>query len=443
MEDITREFVVIIQFKDEDKHILKCPIEQYESLVIATVTNSEFEATKILQINKIGELEVECRWAKQASYNCGVIGQIPCPNEKETMDHKIGVYKAALRNSGNPVRSIEWIKKKVWRRGTRGHTTQTSEFLKLEFINEVPNEVFLGRVKYDVKEYVAETTQCWNCQKLGHISTHCKSQPACVFCGTKGHRKGDNQCGNRRVCCANCRGSHPSSYRGCIAFLREKEAQRIRAKDKTPLYNARKLASKKEFPHLRREEEQEEAPSIHPDEEPTREYAEALSLRNPPRRPTNPPQRPELPAPRRTQEETGARPRDRETLDNNQDGHSCSCTTNVQNLEKKMKIMLKQAVTKILTGLTQVLLEITNAEKSSTSTTEKGRLETAINQIFSTLDSAPDSDKESSDSHSESEETSEEEPTDQPKQQRKRATSKYRSAKERRKRKRKKKGKWE
>ena len=235
-----REYMTLIQFKEEDRHILKCPVELYEQIeksdlsrditdmrvnyprgLLIITTESEQEALHIVQMNKLGDLEVEGRWARSDGTNCGVIGQIPCPSIKEIMDRKKEVYKAALRQSGTPVNSIEWIKKNIWTAGERGYRTQMTGFLKLEFTGEVPKYVYLGRVRYEVKDYVADTLQCWNCQKLGHISKNCKSQPACVRCGTKGHRKRENRCGNRRVCCANCREGHPASYRGCMVFLSE------------------------------------------------------------------------------------------------------------------------------------------------------------------------------------------------------------------------------
>ena len=111
-------------------------------------------------MDKLGDLDVEGRWARSDGTNCGVIGQIPCPNIKETMERKKEVYKAALRQSGNPVNSVEWIKKNVWTAGERGYKTQMTGFLKLEFIGEVPKYVYLGRVRYEVKEYVADTLQC-------------------------------------------------------------------------------------------------------------------------------------------------------------------------------------------------------------------------------------------------------------------------------------------
>ena len=104
------------------------------------------------------------------------------------MERKIEVYKAALSNNGTPVSSIEWIKQKVWKQGVRGFTTHVTGFLKLEFINDTPSHVILGRIRYEVKDYVADALQCWHCQKFGHMAKNCKSQPECVRCGTRGHK---------------------------------------------------------------------------------------------------------------------------------------------------------------------------------------------------------------------------------------------------------------
>ena len=341
----------------------------------------------ILNMSKVGDLDVECRWAREAGTNCGVIGHIPCPNVKETMERKIGIYKDALRRSGNPVSSIEWVKKKIWKRGVRGYTTQVTGLLKLEFIMEMPKEVFLGRVRYEVQDYVTETIQCWNCQKLGHISKNCKSQPVCVFCGTKGHRKGDNRCGNKRVCCANCKESHPSSYRGCIAFLREKEAHRIRAKEKTPLHNARRLASAKEFPHLNRPRGEQQGPTNNnPVTEPgdprgsrdprgprdsrgprdtPRDYAGAVSTSNLAQASNTPTQSAETQPTRVNTEESNAQEQETATQVpiaqeaaaqiGSQACHKCTCNGEDRNLERKLNNILKKTITKLLVGITQVL----------------------------------------------------------------------------------------
>ena len=101
-----------------------------------------------------------------------------------------------------------------------------------------------------MEDYTADSIQCFSCLKFGHISTSCIGKVSCVHCGTIGHRKSDNACGSKPKRCANCKGPHPANYRGCVEFLREKEAQKIRAKDKKPLHDARIIARDKHFPHL-------------------------------------------------------------------------------------------------------------------------------------------------------------------------------------------------
>ena len=367
------EFVVIMKFLDKDKHVLKCPVELYEQhakseistdeteirvnyprgLLVMT-TKTEEEAKRILQMKKFGDLEVDCRWARDLGVNCGVIGRIPCPSMKETKERKIELYKEVLRKNGTPVSSIEWINQKVWKRGVKGYTTQLTEFLKLEFVKEAPTHVYLGHCRYEVKDYVADAIQCWNCQNFGHISKNCRSQPACVKCGSKGHRKSDNRCGTRRVRCANCEGDHPASYRGCVAFLREKEAMRIRGKEKTPLHNARRLASAKEFPHLQRarvvhqpvlSQSPEATPRHQGAPSGGRAYASAVATGPSPR--TGSPQPPAAGAsanstqsqPSQTVAPTptnqGAQPKPKIN-------HSCTCKKNGKALEKKLNNILKK-----------------------------------------------------------------------------------------------------
>ena len=454
-EEIIQEFVTIIQLQENDRHILKCPIELYEQMdksalknmelksirtnfprgLIAITTNTEAEARRILDMTQLGDISVNCRWAKDSSSNCGVIGTIPCPNVKETMERKIEVYKEALRQSGNPVKSIEWIKKKVWKRGVRGHTTQTTGYLKLEFINEIPNEVFLGRVKYEVENYIAETTQCWQCQKLGHIAANCKSTiPVCVFCGTKGHRKRDNRCGNRRVRCANCGKGHPASYRGCVEFLREKEAQKIKAKEKTPIHNARILASNKEFPHLQERETQPAATNGNPNQNHNRGYADAAAHRNSPRQdnqrqaPTDTQPQPQrtngesnqrsaqvqeqTPQPQRTNGESNQR--SAQTQEQTpQNCHKCNCNSNESKIAKQITKAMNKTVAKLLIGIAEILVQVYKMEKNTDKLSEEEKLCKFGDQLQIGLTNLLLSDSESSDAEEDSEEDQEESSEDE------------------------------
>jgi hypothetical protein len=55
---------------------------------------------------------------------------------------------------------------------------------------------------------------CFNCQLAGHKATFCNQKPRCVVCAGP---HASQQCPNKSKPpkCANCRGTHPASYRGC------------------------------------------------------------------------------------------------------------------------------------------------------------------------------------------------------------------------------------
>jgi hypothetical protein len=54
----------------------------------------------------------------------------------------------------------------------------------------------LYHIAIRVEAYKAQTglTQCYNCQKFGHVRAHCKQPPRCMWCGA-GHLPGKGQCG--------------------------------------------------------------------------------------------------------------------------------------------------------------------------------------------------------------------------------------------------------
>ena len=486
-EEIIQEYVVIIQLQENDKHILRCPIELHQQInksvlkeiemknirtnyyrgLIPITTNAETEVRKILAMNQLSDIRVSCRWSKDTTNNCGVIGTIPCPNIKETKERKIEVYKEALRNNGHPVNSIEWIRKKVWKRGVRGHTMVTTGYLKLEFINEVPKEVFLGSVKYEVDAFIADTIQCWKCQKLGHVSAHCNSpREICVFCGTKGHSKRDNRCGNRRVCCANCGKGHPASYRGCIEFLREKEAQKIKAKEKTPIYNARRLASNKEFPHLQAREGQPATDNSSSNREQSRGYAEAAAPRlsiepiggdaeaaTPRIPPSQGNERQRVPPHNRDEEEIQPQRDDREMHQirpqgegqTNKTCQNCNSCSNDKKIEKKLNKIMNKTIAKLLFGLAEVFVQIYKVERIPTKLSEQEKLQNFTTQIGASLTKLLGADSDSSDSESETEdemsdneEAEEEPPNSSSGQGRGGAASAYKAEKSKRKKKKKK-----
>lgn len=67
-----------------------------------------------------------------------------------------------------------------------------------------------------------KTTQCTNCQRIGHTSSQCNMQYRCMKCG-ESHERGkctitsDEEDNRDKLTCANCgQKGHPASYAGCI-----------------------------------------------------------------------------------------------------------------------------------------------------------------------------------------------------------------------------------
>ena len=243
------EFNVVMEFREEDSAFLDCPIEvcelmmesgkvqnqflsdmkinKHRKLIFMTIDNLK-HAEEIIRITSIGSREVKCRWAKEnKTTSFGVIGPIACPREKDEMDRKKKRYIDVIKATGIDVVSMEWISKRE-KRENNWSTTMTKT-VKLEFLGETPERVFIGAISYPVGEYFPEATQCFNCQNFGHTSVHCQAgAPVCVFCGEKGHRVKENKCRTRKPRCYHCKGEHPASYRGCIKYRMEKAAQKLK-----------------------------------------------------------------------------------------------------------------------------------------------------------------------------------------------------------------------
>ncbi|CAL4219673.1 unnamed protein product [Meganyctiphanes norvegica] len=316
-EEVRKTYVVLMELNEEDRHIIRCPIElneftcdnffknisitdvrtNYYRGVIAIEVDNENDAHKILELTTLKNIPVNCKWPQGNTQNIGVIGPIPCPTYRADMERKIAKYTEWIERDGISIKYLGWIKKKVWKRGVRGHTEETSQFIKIEFNQEIPDYIFLGSQRYEVEPYVEDVIQCYNCQKTGHIAKKCKSISVCSFCSKKGHRKSDRVCRTRRPCCANCEGPHPATYRGCITFKREKLAKTLKAKTNTTIFEARRIASRRHFPTLQRSsEQQQEQETDHPPRIQQNSYARAVSPNNTPQSESGNPETDSIPA---------------------------------------------------------------------------------------------------------------------------------------------------
>ena len=78
-------------------------------------------------------------------------------------------------------------------------------------------------IVYKVEEFrqAISVSQCFNCQIFGHSAKNCRSKIKCLICGEGHSHKG---CPNREAKkpkCANCKGPHVASYKGCPEYKKQ------------------------------------------------------------------------------------------------------------------------------------------------------------------------------------------------------------------------------
>lgn len=191
--------------------------------------------------------------------------------------------------------------------------------------------------------------------------------------------------------------------------LREKEAQKIRAKENKPLYDARLLTKDKEFPHLKRKEGNpimQNTPAAD-----TRGYAMAARAQQ---------ERPVQSVPEQNSEpSTSNGTSEVTTMEQAQDvrqapSTQCQAGTcqhsafDIKYIEASVTRIVKKAISKLLSGLSHLVLSIAQLTKESD---VKDKTNTIENSIMSALEEAlqSESDSEEEEEEVEIEEENEEE----------------------------------
>ena len=84
---------------------------------------------------------------------------------------------------------------------------------------ELLKEIKVGYLKVKVALFVPNPMRCFNCNKFGHTSQHCKVAAKCTGCGKDKH---EDQCEGPKLC-SNCNGPHASLAKDCPVWQKEKE----------------------------------------------------------------------------------------------------------------------------------------------------------------------------------------------------------------------------
>ena len=104
---------------------------------------------------------------------------------------------------------------------------------------EMPKEITVGYLKVKVALFVPNLMQCFNSNKFGHTSQHCKVAAKCQWCGKDKH---EGQCEGPKLC-SNCNGPHALSAQDCLVW--QKEIQCVHVEKHISFPEARQLVEAK------------------------------------------------------------------------------------------------------------------------------------------------------------------------------------------------------
>ena len=84
-------------------------------------------------------------------------------------------------------------------------------------------------IVYKVEEFrqPISVRQCFNCQSFGHSAKNCRSKQQCLICGDSHSHKVCPNKEARKPKCANCKGPHVASYKGCPEYKKQVFRQHV------------------------------------------------------------------------------------------------------------------------------------------------------------------------------------------------------------------------
>lgn len=162
-------------------------------------------ANRLLTVTELAGVSVEARVPYSYTANYGKIQDVPLSYSNEDLQEYLrdqGVVSARRLTTFTPDDN-----------GKINEVRRRSVILEFGKDSPLPKRVTLGFCSYPITEYTGTATQCYKCQRHGHIAKHCTGPVRCKVCaGPHTHK----ECTSRtQPKCANCGGPHPASYGGC------------------------------------------------------------------------------------------------------------------------------------------------------------------------------------------------------------------------------------
>ena len=181
------------------------------------VLESNRSLDNILKMNKLGMYTISVtipRAVAALEYRCGVIGPFGPEVDPEELQE-------ILNDSYEGV-TVERIMK-----GKGENKVKTSQ-MKVKFKSrELPEYIHILCERFQVRQFIDQPWQCFNCQGFGHSAHHCTRKTKCLLCAGE-HRLRDCTQRENGKKCANCGGEHAANSPECLRMKKEKEIQRTR-----------------------------------------------------------------------------------------------------------------------------------------------------------------------------------------------------------------------
>ena len=114
-----------------------------------------------------------------------------------------------------------------------------TKIAKIKFKGKtLPEKIYMGGRRRDIKPYIPKPSQCHNCSRYGHYKEVCRSQsPACYYCGSHEHES-KWQCGGEAKC-INCNGNHHARSQKCPFYIYNSQLKHLQIRTGMSIKDAR------------------------------------------------------------------------------------------------------------------------------------------------------------------------------------------------------------
>ena len=107
----------------------------------------------------------------------------------------------------------------------------------------LPEHVYAGRLRYQVRPFIPNPMRCFKCQRYGHGSRNCNKDARCKACGQTPHD--GSPCTSPKMCLSCKSTDHVVDSKDCPDWKREKEVCSVHVTEKVSYPEARRIVEQR------------------------------------------------------------------------------------------------------------------------------------------------------------------------------------------------------